>query len=549
MRNFFRRKSTSGEPARPQVARRYSLPTHQEIEVLHWRNTPNGQNPISAQLLPTASVRLEDSGPDDESVALSETETLAYSKQQRMELQDTFDDNYVAYLPYVLRRLRHEHELGAAEFGGGEGARNGISLQLFSESDSDDEKTVASISDERARIMRRDTAQYNYKRLMVVVSEFIKNTTYVFPDRDSFRTFKYLRTNKKKLRKNSFIVYESDGKIKRILGKNSVADISQESVMSDNIVDMRHHLIPLEYKLKGSGLPLFKIVVPYMSSFRKKVPYMVFRRYKEVPGPPSTRPDTEEDKFETYDFCSVHLKAFQKYKRYVLHFTPENAAPFKVLAFQNNFRPFTDFNYKDTRFRVVGSSLVTAYLMNYIPELKLIVMDRDQVSLCDSIVNKRLHLARGIGATHARASVDPTAPEDLDNPVPHEDNAVLKEDDVGFIHSIKRNYIPNDMPPFGRFLDSVAYPIELLLLPRRYSEAGKIDVYQPLSENSHSDMTSTLSVSLDQMVLSTVLLVLRETALRTTNRSANNSLLNRMGTVGVGPGHGPMAGMTFSTTM
>lgn len=548
MRNFFRRKSTSSEPTRPQIPRRLSLPTHHEIEVLHWRNRPNGQNPTSEEILPTASDGLEDSALDDESVALSETETLAYSKQQRMELQDTFDDNYVAYLPYVLRRLRHEHEIETGQFGGHAGAINGVAPQPSS--DSDDEKTVASISDERALILRRETAQYNYKRQMVVVSEFIKNSTYVFSDRDSFRTFKYLRSNSKKLRKNSFIVYESDGKIKRILGKNSVPDLSEESMDSGNIVDSRNHLIPLEYKLKGSGLPLFKIVVPYMSSFRKKVPYMVFRRYKEVPGPPSLRPDADEDeKFETYDFCAVHLKAFQKYKRYVLHFTPENAAPFKIIAFQNNFRPFTDFNYKDTRFRVVGSSLVTAYLMNYVPELKLIVIDRNQVSLCDSIVNKRLHLARGISATHASESVVPTAPEDLDNPVPHEDNAVLKEEEVGFVHVIKKNYIPNDMPPFGRFLDSIAYPVELLLLPKKYTEVGKIDLYQPLSENTHSDMTSTLSVNLDQMVLSTVLLTLRETALRTTNRHSNTSLLTRMGTMGAGQGIRPSAGMAFSTTL
>lgn len=545
MRNFFRRKSTAGESSPPtQMRRRLSLPSHQEIEVLHSMNPPhNSQAPISEDILPTASITPQHL--NNESVALSETETLAYSKQQRMELQETFDDNYVAYLPFVLRRLRQEHEAMT-------GGADGFSQHYLhpESSDSDDERTVASVVDERTVIMGRDTDQYNYKRQMVVVSEFIKNATYVFPDPESFRTFRYLRSNNRKLRKNSLIVYESDGKIKRILGRASVPDLSEQYVDGDKIIDTRQHLIPLEYKLKGCGLPLFKILVPYMSSFRKKVPYMVFKRYKEVPAAPSLRPDSEDDeKFESYDFCTIHMKVFQQYKRYLLHFTPENGPSFKVIAFQNNFRPFTDFNYKDTRFRVVGSSLVTAYLMNYVPELKLIVIDKSQTSLCDGIVNKVSNLRRSSHANHAPApDAGVTAPEDLDNPVPNENNLVLKEDGGGFIHQIRKNYIPSDMPPFGRFLDSCAYPIELLILPKKYSEVGKIDLYQPLSENTHPDMTSTLSVSLDQMVLSTVLLMLRETALRTTARHSKSSLVSRVGTFGAATGMGTGAGMGYGLT-
>ncbi|SGZ57178.1 CIC11C00000004034 [Sungouiella intermedia] len=561
MRNFFRRRSTSGSLAQPaEMRRRFSLPSHQEIEVLHWMNTPqNDLTPRSEDILPTTSARPEVTpqvtSSDVESVALSETETLAYSRQQRMELQETFDDNYVAYLPFVIRRLRQESERETADSTGinARGAEGSGDYGASAEDpfDSDDEKTVASLVDELNLIMRRQTAKYNHKRLMIVVSEFIKNTTYVFPDAESFRTFKYLRSNNKRLRKNSLIVYEADGKIKRILGKASVPELSGSSLAADNIVDMRQHVIPLEYKLKGSGLPLFKILVPYMSSFRKRVPYMVFRKYKEVPAPPNSRTESEEDeKYETYDFCTVHLKVFQQYKRYVLHFTPENAAPFKIIAFQNNYRPFTDFNYKDTRFRVVGSSLVTAYLMNYNPELKLIVIDKEQTSLCDHIVNRPLHLYRRASTVNQDrpVAIEEVAPEDLDDPVPDENNRVLKEDEGGFFQVIKRNYIPNQMPPFGRFLDSCVYPIELLILPRKFSEVGKIELYQPLSENTHPDLTSTFSVNMDQLVLSTVLLMLRETALRTTNRYSNGSLVSRMSTIGAAPGVGPTAGIGYSYT-
>lgn len=547
MRQFFRRKSSSDSTRTGNASRSLSVTSLPEIEVLHSANRHRSSAPPwQDDLLPTTTGLINDQGSDAESVALSETETLAYSKQQRMDLQPTFDENFTAYLPFVLRRLRREHaqstENDAAY------AAEQLARQEYA-SDLDDDKTVASLSDlPHVHIMRRETLQYNYKRLLVVASELIRSTTYVFPDSESFKVFRYLRSNNKKLRKNSMIVYEPDGVIKRIKGRNSVTELERAPEVGDGVVDMRHHVVPLEYKLKGTGLPLLKITVPYMSSFRKKVPYMVFKRYKEIPAPPLLllKEAEDDEKFETYEYCDVHMKSFQQYKRYVLHFTPENEEPFKIYAFQNNYRPFTDFIYKNTRFRVVGSSLVTAYLMNYNPELKLIVIDDDQPSLCDDLVNKKSELSRR--GSRAKEDSQILAPEELSNPVPRDDNRILREDEGGFLNVSKKNYIPNNMPPFGRFLDSCVYPVEQLILPKKYSEVGKLELYQALEGTNYTDMSSTLSVDPDQLVLTTILLMLRETSLRTTNRYSNGSLVSRMGSIGAAPGIGVSAGMGFSYT-
>lgn len=532
------------------------MPTSEEIEVLHWMDNPppQGMNSSSPQILPTLSAipRANGNGSqqqasDAELVALSETDTLAYSREQRMELQDTFDENYTTYLPFVLRRLRREHELALAGMEGAarEGAarpENHSSMELVE--DQDDEKTIALATDELGRhIMRRQSFKYNYKRQLILVSEFIRSNTYVFSDQESFRVFRYLRSHNKKLRKNSMIVFDPNGNIKRI--KRRPSEVEGDPDIGDGLVDLRQHIIPLDYKLKGSGLPLFKIQVPYMSSFRKKVPYMVFKRYKELPAPPSQGNEPEDDEnFETYEYCTVHMKTFQQYKRYILHFTPDNAPPFKLLVFQNNYRPFTDFTYKDTRFRVLGLSLMTAYLMNYNPELKLIVIDDNQPSLCDNIVEKKSHHLRG----QVNGSNGQTQPEYFNNPVPDENNTILSEDKNLYIQMSKRNYIPNNMPPFGRFVDSCAYPNEHLILPKRYSEVGKLELYQALESVNHPDMSSTLAVDPDQMVLTTVLLTLRETSLRTTNRYSNASLVSRMGTFAISPGLGTGGGMGFPYT-
>lgn len=504
MKRIFRRKSrsslVSGPVSTRQYERRFSVPSQQEAEVLYYNSEQPplepGESYDDTEISPTNS--------DAVSVALSEADTLAVSKKHRLQLQETYDDNFVSYLPFVLRRMRIEHR------------RQDDAVAV--ESDSDDEKTMISMAESPYSIMRKPTAVYSTKRVLVIASEFIKNNTFVFANAEAFSVFKQLRSNRK-LRKNSIFSYDERGNIKRLGGEPDSAET----------IDARRHIVPLDYKLRGEGLPLFKILVPYMSSFRKKVPYMVFRRYHEIPTAPV---EDEGDLFETYDFCTIYLKHFQKYKRYTMHFAPANCAPFKVLVFQNNFRPFLDFEYNHTRFRVVGTSLASAYLMNYNPELKLLVIDASQPALCDNIINKQPGFDLR-GRPRNENSEECEDPTDLSNPVPKPSNPLLVEDDGGFIRLARSNYIPNEMPPFGRFLDSAVYSGEMHLLPKRYTELGRIELYQDLLQDSTTNLSTTFSVDVDTLVLTTILLTLRETSLRNTSRHSNSaSFVGRVGTFG-----------------
>lgn len=546
MKKFFRRKSRANSEGAADVRvfdRRLSLPSHQDIQVLHTfgHGDDGGRIAESADAIsPTATAPANSDDASVASAALSETETLAQTKQHRLDLQDCYQDNFTGYLPFLIRQLRRERQRQQEMVAS---VPQDVAVSLS------DEATVASSVDSPyAPIMRRSLDVYNYKRTMIVATEFIKHITFVFADAEAFTLFKHLRSNNKKLRKNSTIIYDgTTHEIKRIRGRSVSEGEGTIDGQDDLVVDTRQHLIPLEYKLKGAGLPLFKIVVPYMSSFRKKVPYMVFKRYKEVPDEPHPGDGDDTEKFETYDFCTVYLKTFQHYKRYTMELTVPGQPPLRLLAFQNNFRPYTDFEYKNTRFRVLGSAIATAYMMNYNPELKLFILDDDMPSLIDNLVNKppgvdlkALMKRRGSTSEHSTTR----SSEEVDNPVPDPQSPIILENETGFMRVRRLNYIPSDMPPFGQFLDSCSYCEDLLLLPKKYSEVGKLDLYQNPAEIEDSDYSSTLSVDMDLLVLLSVLLVLRETNLRSSNRYTNASLMGRLGGF---PGPG-MAGMTAFPT-
>ncbi|KAF8002422.1 hypothetical protein HF325_003387 [Metschnikowia pulcherrima] len=314
-------------------------------------------------------------------------------------------------------------------------------------------------------------------------------------------------------------------------GENNGHPFSKDR-FSNCTIDSRPHLVPLDYKVKGKGLPLFKIVVPYMSTFRRKTPYMIFRRYLEKPKPPIESEAIDDEQFETYDFCTVHLKNSQHYKRYKFMFRPANAPEFTIFAFQNNYRPFADFNYKETRFRVFGTSITMAYLTHYNPELKLHVLDGDQPSLMDNLIEKNaensMFKGRGdVNDAHLRVQSEEVGMPELENPVPNPSNPIIRSNIDGTGIS-NRHSIPNEMPPFGRFLDACEYMKSSPIIPKKYSEVGKIDVYQNPREMSTSDYLSSLSVDLDSLVLSTIILALRETSIRTTVKHPGTSHTSRM---------------------
>lgn len=617
------------------TGRRHSLPANIETDLLY----SGEQHGLASRGRSAARATELSDGSTDElseivsvrSLALSESDTLALTEPQHFELQESYQDNYTAYLPFLLRRLRIEQNQVEAEMaarnaagehmeavpnsvvvgvnrdavdrghdpqnveninaqelrnrgllssgsGSGSGSAsdrsaldgserlNGRHDVLETETDPlDDEKTIASRQNDRDYIMRRLMTSYNAKRSLIVVSEFIKSTTYVFPCAESYALFKELRLNKNKLqkRKNSVIVYDDKCNISRVTGAsaNSLALSSPNNA----IVDRRQHIIPVDYKVKGQGLPVFKVSVPYMSSFRRKTPFMVFRKYREVPEKPSAVSGAETDEhFETYNFCEVHCKMFQPYKRYTFQFSPAGEAPFKVYAFQNNNRPFTDFNYKGSRFRVLGTLLLLAYVIAYNPELKLFILDELQASLADDLVEREhrtdffsrsRHSSSGNIHEEAHSRINGRSsrndhsdertnyqsssvhPAELQDPVPRPDNPIVV-DGESYIRSSGQLFIPNDSPPFSRFVDSFVYQNNALFLPKKFTEVGKVEVYQNPEEYGSASPLTTYAVDTDSLVLTTILLALREANVRMAKRQ-HTGVTNRMSVFNSLPVQGP----------
>lgn len=551
MRKLFRKIERSLSVSRePENAppRRASLPAHVETNLLYTTDqTRQRANPLSDGHLTWNMTYNGDNMDSDvtslRSVALLESETLALSEPQNFELQSAYQDNYTAYLPYLLRRLRLENQRTAlleSRNGAVDPRQPVASLRRLTNggalgaiADDDDDRTVALCETGNLVIMGRPMNTYNRKQSLVVVSEMLKNSTYVFPCQESYALFKELRLGRHRLRekrRNSVIVYDNNSNISRVTGASPDALPPGDP---HNVVDRRHHLIPLEYKIKGAGLPLFKVSVPYMSSIRRKTPFMVFRKFREVPEKPAANPADDDEHFETYDFCHVHTKIYQPYKRYTFHFSPAGGPNFTVFAFQNNFRPFTDFTYKHTRFRVWGTPLGVAYIVAYNPELKLFILDDLQPSLSDDLVEKEsrhelFSRVRNQSTSSNNVSLSPADEygASFTNPVPRSNNPIVLD-----IESNSRTYgqafIPNESPPFARFVDSFVYQKSGLLLPKRYSEVGKVEVYQDPDGMRPVDPHSTYAVELDLAVLTTILLTLREANVRMAKRQ-HTTLTSRM---------------------
>lgn len=542
MRKFFRKidrsLSVSHDPTWAPP-RRASLPAQVETSLLYStdqarqraNSTSDGHGPWSGAHNDRGNIDGLDDVASLRSVALSESETLALSEPQHFELQSAYQDNYTAYLPYLLRRLRLAHQRAAEGDGVAEGRASIRRLSTAAvdpnNNDDDDDRTVALCDTGNLIIMDRHMTTYNCKQSLIVVSEMLKNSTYVFPCQESYALFKELRLGRYRLRekrRNSVIVYDNNCNISRVTGASPDAVLPGDP---DIVVDRRHHLIPLEYKIKGSGLPLFKVSVPYMSSIRRNTPFMVFRKYREIPEKPAVTPADDDEHFETYDFCQVYTKIFQPYKRYTFQFSPAGGPKFTVYAFQNNFRPFTDFTYKNTRFRILGTLLGVAYIIAYNPELKLFILDDLQPSLADDLVEKEnrhelFTRVRNQANASGNESCPPVAqsenhPTTFTNPVPRSNNPIVL-DAESHARAYGQTFIPNDSPPFARFIDSFVYQKSGLLLPKRFSEVGKVEVYQDPEGLRAIDPHSTYAVELDLAVLTTILLTLREANIRMAKR-------------------------------
>ena len=465
--------------------------------------------------------------------ALSESETLFLSGLQHFQFQNSFQDNYTSYLPFLLRRLRLEQhrdlDLGYWSGVSGVPVRSDSLNPHLNERDPDDEHTVALSVHNHRTIMGRDIVAYGAKSSIVVVSELIKNSVYVFPSEESFALFKQLRLGRKsERRRNSVIVYDEKSNIIRITSTS--ADALRPNT-TDTVVDRRQHIIPVDSKIKGTGLPLFKVVVPYMSSFRRKAPFMVFRKYREIPERPAS-PGADDEHFETYVFCEVYKKSFLPYKRYAFKFTPADSPLFTLYAFQYSYRPFADFTYKNTRFRILGTPVLLVYVAVCSPELRLCVLDDLQPSLADDLVEReqRPDLSSRV-RSHSIPNMilcllslelhSPPLPSEpailLKDPVPRPDNPIVLEGDL-FPCANDHTFVPYNFPPFARFMDSFVYQKNALLLPKKYTEVGKIEVYQDPLESRALDPLTTYAVEIDQLVLSTLLLAFREAKIRVARR-------------------------------
>ncbi|CUM64710.1 uncharacterized protein PRCAT00002319001 [Priceomyces carsonii] len=495
----------------------------------------------------------------NDSVALSDADTLLFDRKQRLELQDTYNENYTSYLPFILRQMRlgtlsdrnEDSSYSNGELRGNNRLTNNLNIPSYVNDVSslyDDQPTITNdslIANEATNsmiIMNRSSSSYDLRRRYVLVDEFIRNNTYMFADEEAFKLFKQLKSKKK---------------VKTTLPQSTVdGDGSPSDYMIANRIGAnRSDLIPLTYRLKGMGLPIFKIVTPYMSTFRKNSPFMVFKRYKEAPSPSknhnSSNPEVETD-IGTYDFCTVNTKHFSMFKRIILTFNPPEELEFKVLLFQCNNQPFADFIYKSTRFRVFGTSILNMSMISYNDNLKLLIIDDDKPSMCDSIINKkpgfeisslikkRKNSLDENGSNKNKStediSYDQNDPTTFPNPVPDPSNVLLQDPFSESVPSMK-SFISDRSPPFGDLKDSSAYINETNLLPRRYSEIGRFDVYQDSRTLNGKNPSSTLSLDVDSLVLTCIVLTLREIALRNSPRSTNFSVgfANRLGALSMPP--------------
>ncbi|KAG5419238.1 hypothetical protein I9W82_003005 [Candida metapsilosis] len=572
-----------GDKKEPSEGQQTTTCTHET------NNTDDCLSPL------TSNPDGQESG-DNHSIALSETDTLCASRKQRLELQDIYTDNFSMYLPFVLRQLRLADDREQAEVRRRREARASAdhddhTMDHFDEDYDAENDTVADddlstiFNDSQSpneqhhfdhyRVMDRRLSAYNYKRSVVFVGSMLKNDILVFPSAASFKLFKQLRGNIKKERKSSTIVYDANGSIKKVTPSNGYkSDLTRPNIdaSSGDVIDERSHIIPISYKIKGQGLPLLKMHSPTLSTFRKNTPYLIFKKYKEVPSPPPNlgipgESRSNEVDFETFDYCFVHSKFSQNYRRFIFEFYPNSSATFKVVLFQSSFKPFADFIYKNTRFRVIGTTIPTGLVCEYNPHMRLLVIDDDEPSLCDGITNKQssskfLKLKKSSADTSSSkegsTKFDANDASTYINPIPNK--KFLDED--GFSNSChhRATFIPNNLPPFGCFKDANMYKKDDSgFIPKRYFESGKAEIYQdvqsqpptmstatPRSSRSttttaDSFFNSTLSVDDDTLVLSTIFCTLREVNVKNANMTNSTPMMRGAASMTRSPNFGLMS--------
>ncbi|KAG7662272.1 uncharacterized protein J8A68_004166 [[Candida] subhashii] len=525
----------------------WTTPSQFEYEVLYPRNYRRVNN--------------TDDGSDNESVALSEGDTIVADYTQCLELQETYIENFTLYLPFIMRRVRNIEDRRLE----GHEIFNGMRLHELNrpivDLDPDDAPTIHEecptdmpIQMNGARILDKNLSRYKLKRQLIMVEGILKHNTYIFPSRESFEFFKQLRSDIKESRRNSIIVYGPNGTIERIENHSHLSHSHSHEIPNINgTIDDRKHIIPMEYKIKGMGLPLLKMQSPMMSFFRKNTPYLLFKRYLEVPPPPPNPEDkkTEED-FETYTICTVQSKFFTSFRRFIFEFTFQSQPAFKIAVFQSNYRPFADFNYKHTRFRIIGPATTSGLMQEFNPLMRLLVLDDDQCSFTDTVYNKKsfgfsdlVKKSKKSGSSSlSSSSPSPSTssthisnqyqefiesdPTTYINPMPRSE---LAAEDITIFAQPSSKFISSNLPPFGSCKEGFLYQDpnpHIMQIPKKFTEAGQIEMYQDdtfLTENPNS----TLSIDADSIVLMCIFATMRYVSIQNLASNVNVSALSFMG--------------------
>lgn len=227
----------------------------------------------------------------------------------------------------------------------------------------------------------------------------------------------------------------------------------------------------------GHAQPLFKVLAPFLSQMRPTTPFIIIKRGSD---------------HEPY--CTIYTKQMSRVRRLVFQFTPHDAPMFELVAFINHYRPFTDFNYKNTRFRVFGTPVTLGYILGHKILLKLTVVDNGKPSLCDNMREKE-----GGKLIKRKES----------NYVPDPDNPLITEDVYStYRENMGTSFVNESMPPFGA-LEQTEHTTASVRLPKKYSEVATLELYQ-----SQPGPDETYGLNGDSVVLTAVLLGLREVTVR-----------------------------------
>lgn len=498
-----RRNSDLGSlrPSAPlRLTRRSSLGdlnvSNQILEEHDLDSIGGGGADASASAGADASADADDELESVISTPLSESNTLYNTNKERLQLQETFSQNFDFYLPFLLRRLREENRIYRHP-------------ELLSS-----QETVASTKDKYS-VFDKPTVNFNQKREFAIVNELFRNFTLVFPSMDSFTLFRNFKNLKKEEANYRAPSFHARGLALPVMKMES------------------HSYIKLE---DGADLTFYRF---------------------------------ENDLSRTLKFCAVHIKSYTNLRRYTFTFTPLGRRTFKIILFQHNFKPIADFNYRNTRFRVFGGSLVN---LGIAPNFKLLIIDKEKPSLCDKLVEKKLFtfllIVKGkrrssstsITSTSRRSSqltiteqtkvnstlkgdedecaVDDEEETDADpfaliNPYPEDSNPLLKLNHQQYIAGYG-SYISNDLPPFAAFQDAICYKSEYSIFPKKFKEQGKFECYQDLTTfNSQTDINSINSIDTDTLVLACIHLALRDVVNKRNSKiSSNMEMVNRYNYIG-----------------